>query len=269
MSTTTTTTPTDTARPAAATPAAPAERQGIRPIGFGRLVRVELRKTVDTIAGLWLMIVLAVIALGAMTAFQIWGPAEEVGFFTHVEVASLPLVLLVPIIGTLAATSEWSQRTGLVTFALEPRRGRVVGAKLVAAVVVMTVLYAVTVGSAAAVHAFGGGGDWSVDGLKVVGLLATLVLFVLQGSAFGFAFLNTPFAIVASLVLPTAWTVLSGIFAGVERVGVWLDLSRATTPLSEGAMSGPDWAHLATSTGVWVLLPLAVGTWRVLTREVK
>ena len=40
-------------------------------------------------------------------------------------------------------------------------------------------------------------------------------------------------------------------------------------PLFAGEMAGQDWAHLGTGVGVWVLLPLAIGTWRVLTREVK
>lgn len=265
----TTTAPAAPTSSTASVPTPTNAREGIRPVGFGRLVRVELRKTIDTIAGLWLMIVLAVIAVGAMAAFQIWGPIDEVSFFTLVEIAALPLTLLVPIIGIMAATSEWSQRTGLVTFSLEPRRGRVVAAKLVAAFLLMIALYAVTLGSAAAIHAIGGGGAWAVEGWKVGGLLAALILFVIQGSAFGFAFLNTPFAIVAALVLPTTWTILSNVFSGVQRAGEWLDLNRTTGPLSEGAMAGADWAHLATSTGVWVLLPLAIGTWRVLTREVK
>ena len=34
-------------------------------------------------------------------------------------------------------------------------------------------------------------------------------------------------------------------------------------------MAGQDWARLATSAAVWVLLPLAIGTYRVLHREVK
>ena len=43
--------------------------------------------------------------------------------------------MLLPILGIMAATAEWTQRTGLVTFTLEPRRGRVVLAKALAALV--------------------------------------------------------------------------------------------------------------------------------------
>lgn len=243
--------------------------QGIRPIGFARLVRVELRKTIDTRAGLWLLLVVALIAIGSMTAFQTWGPEGDASLRALVDLAAAPLLVLVPIIGTLAATSEWSQRTGLVTFTLEPRRGRVVAAKLVAVVILMVALDAVTLGAAAAIHGIGGGDAWGIPTAVLLGSLLTLVLYVLQGTAFGFALLNTPLAIVASLVLPTVWTLLSILFPVVGRIGVWLDLGRATGPLIGGEMTPTAWAHLATSIGCWVLLPLAIGTWRVLTREVK
>ena len=34
-------------------------------------------------------------------------------------------------------------------------------------------------------------------------------------------------------------------------------------------MTGENWGQLATSFGVGVLLPLAIGSWRVMHREVK
>ena len=38
-------------------------------------------------------------------------------------------------LGILLVTSEWGQRTGMVTFTLEPHRGKVIAAKVVAALV--------------------------------------------------------------------------------------------------------------------------------------
>ena len=43
--------------------------------------------------------------------------------------------LLLPVMGILLVTSEWSQRTDMTTFALEPHRSRVIMAKLVTGVV--------------------------------------------------------------------------------------------------------------------------------------
>ena len=54
-----------------------------------------------------------------------------------------------------------------------------------------------------------------------------------------------------------------------QDAGTWLNLDSVTQPLFAGEMSGQDWAQLATASGVWVVLPLVVGTYRVLTREVK
>ena len=55
----------------------------------------------------------------------------------------------------------------------------------------------------------------------------------------------------------------------VQDVAAWLDLQLVTGPLTEGTMTGENWGHLATATAVWVGLPMAIGTYRILTREVK
>lgn len=257
--------------PAAAHPAAPAP---VRPVPWSRSVHVELRKMVDTRAGRWLMIVMCGLSLVVGAALVTWGTVEELTLQTFVSSMSMPLVMLLPIIGIMAATQEWSQRTGLVTFTLEPRRGRVITAKLVAAVVLGLVVIAVTGLVAALFHAgvvafTDAPGSWSLEGAATAGLVLSLVLYVLQGVGFGMAFLSTPIAIVSSLVLPTVWSIASVITPRVESIGQWLDLSRVTEPLILGTMTGEQWAQLATSTAVWVGLPVAIGTWRVLRREVK
>jgi hypothetical protein len=35
------------------------------------------------------------------------------------------------------------------------------------------------------------------------------------------------------------------------------------------SLSGEEWAHLVVSAAIWLVLPLAIGTWRVLRAEVK
>ena len=47
--------------------------------------------------------------------------------------------ILLPVLGVMSVTSEWSQRTAMVTFALEPSRGRVIAAKYVSALVIAVV----------------------------------------------------------------------------------------------------------------------------------
>ena len=169
----------------------------------------------------------------------------------------------------MAATAEWSQRTGLVTFTLEPRRGRVVLAKVLAALLLALVVLAVAVVASALANVVGGTGEWDLSGAAGSGLVLALMIYVLQGVAFGLLFLNTPVAIVSVLVLPTVWSIATMAISALEDAGRWLNLDAVTQPLIAGEMAGRDWAQHGTATAVWVLLPLAVGTYRVLHREVK
>jgi len=54
-----------------------------------------------------------------------------------------------------------------------------------------------------------------------------------------------------------------------ESLQPWIDFADAQNPLIEGNVSGAEWAHLAVSGFIWLVLPLAIGTWRVLRAEVK
>ena len=100
-------------------------------------------------------------------------------------------------------------------------------------------------------------------------MVLTALIFTLQGVAFGAAFLNTPIAIVASLALPTVWTILTAMIERMAQVATWLDLNLVTGPLTEGTMTGESWAQLATASAMWVGLPLVIGSYRILTREIK
>lgn len=262
------TTNTATARRNEGSPALPA-LEDVGTVSFPRLVAIELRKSVNTRAGMWLMIVMAGISLVVVGAFAIWGPEEGHTFATFLGLTGTPLMMLLPILGIMLATQEWSTRTGLVTFTLEPRRGLVVAAKLVASVILGLLVLAAAFVAAGLVTALVGG-EWSMTGISAGGMVLAMGIFVLQGAGFGLAFLNTPFAIVASLVLPTAWTIATGLITALRDVAPWLNLEQPVgVLLSGGGMTGETWAQLGTATLLWVILPIAVGTWRVLTREIK
>lgn len=246
----------------------------VAPIPFSRNLLVELRKMVDTLAGRWLLIVSATISIGLVVVAAIFGDAEGAGYADYVAMTAFPLVLLLPIVGTMAATAEWSQRAGLTTFALEPRRGRVVVARSIAGLVLSILVLVVAFAGAAATFAVmtatsSSSGTWSISAAAVLGTVLALSIATLQGVAFGFAFLNTPVAIVLSLLLPSVWTMLSGLSDRIAGLAEWLDLGLVVQPLMEGTMTGESWAHLGTATAAWVALPMAVGAWRVMSREVK
>jgi hypothetical protein len=103
--------------------------------GLGRLVAVELRKMLNTRAGFWLQVAIVAITVVVVAVRSVVGEAADHTFASVLDVGLQPAAVLLPIVGILLVTSEWSQRTGMITFALVPVRSRVLGAKLVASVV--------------------------------------------------------------------------------------------------------------------------------------
>ena len=245
-----------------------------RAIPFSRLARVELRKQLDTRAGIWLLavVVLVNLALSALVLFA--GEPETRTWQEPTTASSLGQVLLLPPLGIMAATGEWSQRTALTTFTLEPRRNRVTAAKLLSAwglglTVMVGALLAGAVLNVVGMLWLDGDGSWALEWAVVGGMVGALLILVTQGLAFGLALMSTPVAIVAYLALPTAWTVLTMLVDSLDTTARWLNLDRAMGPLLDGQLDATAWAQLGTSTAVWVLLPLAVGLWRTARRDVS
>jgi ABC-2 type transport system permease protein len=95
------------------------------------------------------------------------------------------------------------------------------------------------------------------------------VLNVLLGVGFGLLFLNTPLAIVVYFALPAAWGILTSSVQALHSTGNWLDPSTAWDNLTNATMTGTTWAQVAAATAAWVLLPVALGTVRVLRSAVS
>lgn len=243
-------------------------------VPFTRLTLVEWRKQLDTRAGRWLLITIALVtaAVLVITAF-VDGPRSFETFYLG---TFTPMGILLPVVGILAATSEWSQRTGLVTFTLEPRRTRVGLAKLVSALGSGIVFFAVAIALAALTHlavvAFADvDPTWNLTtGTLGSGLLLT-ALYMAQGIAFGALILNTAGAIVAFFAVPMAFAIVDGLVASARDVIPWIDLTMASEPLllDAASMTGEQWAQMATASAIWVLLPLTVGLVRVARAEIK
>src|SRR5690606_17715139 len=159
----------------------PAVLEGER-IPFLRHVRIELRKTVDTRASAWLLIAIAAITVGA-TVLPLFLSSDGSGldWASFVLFASSGWSFLLPFIGVLSATSEWTQRTALSTFTLEPRRTVVNLAKLVASLILGIAMVAATYAAGAVVNVIGiaffdGSGSWALDGVVVLGYLGTMAI---------------------------------------------------------------------------------------------
>jgi ABC-2 type transport system permease protein len=242
------------------------------PIPFARLTLVELRKLADTRAGLWLLILIALGTVGTSAIQLGWASDEELAFAGFYAFGLVPSAVLLPVLGILSMTGEWSQRTALTTFTLTPARLRVIAAKIAAGVLIALAATAATMLLSAAANllgiALGGSGGWRVaPSLLWQGALLE-VLFLLMGMGFGALLLNSPLAIVAYFALPTLWSGLGDAIRALHGAAAWLDLDVTSGPLSEPAMTLGEYSRLGVSAAVWVAVPLALGSWRILRREV-
>ena len=248
---------------------------GVAAVPFSRVLRVELRKLVDTRAGFWLLAAIGIITVAVVVVFLFAADAEELTFLHFIGVTATPQSILLPVLGILAITTEWSQRTGLVTFTLEPSRGRVAGAKLLAVVLVGLLAVGVAMVVAAVGNVLGmvlvnGSGSWSIEGANIRDFVFLQLVGVVQGVAFGMLLMSTAAAVVLYFALPLAWNALFSLVGALEGPAPWLDFNTAIGPVYSGeTLRGDDWAHVAVSGTIWVVIPFAIGLVRLLRREVK
>ncbi|MFI7611642.1 hypothetical protein ACIBP6_10525 [Nonomuraea terrae] len=239
-----------------------------RGVPFGRLLRVETRKLFDTRGNLVLSAVLLVLSLALVVGRSV--VTGETRFFTLAGTAAIALGVLLPVLGVLTMTGEWSHRTALTTFTLEPRRGRVLAAKCLSAGSAAVVVSLISLLFAALVTAaHGGEARWGVDPLALLGWIATMVLMTGEGLALGLLLLNAPAAIVICLVSPMLWGFVARLGTTGETPASWLDLNATTNALMNADMSPTAAAQLATSALAWIVLPLAAGFLRVLRTDIR
>lgn len=254
--------------------AAPPVRTAPPAVWLARLTVVELRKAVDTRAGRWLLLVIGVgcVAVGLLTA--LFDRSTQLGVQGALTAQHSSAVnLLLPVVGILLATSEWSRRTALTTYALVPRRHRVTTAKVLAA----SLLAVAVTGFVLAVSALlvllvplwsDTTGRWDLDLVLLAQVTLAAVLFTLGGVAFGLALVSTPLAVVLFFVLPTVLTVLGATVDALREPLQWLDINLTLYELYLPDTTSREWARAATSTLAWVVVPMAVGAVRTARREV-
>jgi ABC-type transport system involved in multi-copper enzyme maturation permease subunit len=236
---------------------------------------VELRKMVDTRSGIALLCAIELLAIGVAAVQLVAGKAAGstlAGFFAMTQV---PVSILLPVAGILSVTSEWSRRTTLITFALVPRRERVVAAKLLAAVVLTALAVVACLAVAAATNAAGhvagrGNGSWHMTGAVLGDAFVALLASVLMGAGFGMLLRSSALAIVVYFVVPIVWSILGSYVSWLKSWAAWLDLSATAGPLLQGAsVTAEGWAKFAVSAALWVLVPMLLGLGRLLCGEIK
>jgi len=247
-------------------------------IPLSRITRVELRKSLDTRAGFWLLAsigIAAVLATGAVIAFA---PTDQFTYSTFTLAIGFPMSVILPMVAILSVTAEWSQRSGLTTFTLVPHRTRILLGKAVAAVTiaVVSMLVAFPVGAVgnvigSAIH--GVPTVWDLGVVDVLYMVAGNTLLLMVGFMLGVLLRSSTAALVAYLlyafVAPTLLTFLAMNQAWFADLQPWVDPNVSQDALFRGGLSGEQWAQLAVTTLVWLVVPLAVGVRALVRSEVK
>ena len=255
------------------------EQHGDRPtIPLGRVVRVELRKMFDTRSGFWLMASLVIVGVLATVGTILFAPDDQLTHNTFAAAIGFPMTIVLPIIAILAITGEWSQRTGLTTFTLVPNRRRVLLAKTISSVVVgiaamLVALVVGVVGNVAGTAINGSDLVWDLSAAQFGTIVIGSLLCLLTGTMLGMVLRNSPAALVTyfvlTLVLPTLFGILAASQPDFVDVRPWVDAELARSFLFEGPPQGEQWAQVAATAGLWLVLPTLLGLRAVLRSEVK
>jgi hypothetical protein len=247
-------------------------------IPLSRVVRVELRKMFNTRSGFWLIASIGITGLIATIATIAFAPDEDLTYYNFAAAIGFPITVILPMVALLSITSEWSQRTGLTTFTYVPNRGRVVWAKTLSSVTVAvaSMIYAMAIGAVGNVVGSTIAGTPLVWDLSV-GHAATIVLgnltCLLTGTMIGMLLRSSAGGLVTYFVITLLVPNLSSLLASSQdwyrHLQPWVDLGYAQTFMFEGMHTGAQWAHVATTVGLWIVLPGFFGLRRVLRSEVK
>jgi len=175
-------------------------------------------------------------------------------------------------------TDEWSQRSGLTTFTLVPGRGRVVIGKAIACLTTALVPVPIAFGVGALGNLLGtaiAGVDtlWDLTVANLLTIGSANLLALLFGFMLGVLIRKSPAAIVAyfvcTFVLPPLTMLLAGSQDWFRKLQPWVDYGYAQSQFFDGAVTTQQWTHLAVTSAIWLVIPLAVGLVLMSRTEVK
>lgn len=238
-------------------------------IPFTLLVRVEWGKATETRAARWLLAAVAATTVGLMLVPILSPSSIDQTYTSYLSYAATGLSILLPVVAILTLTSEWSQRTVLTTFTQEPRRIRIVTAKITVALLLgasaAVIGGLVTAAGLAAAAASGRSLNANLTAGLVIAFLLYVLLNVMTGVALGALVHNSAVAIVLSFALPIGFAFLG---RASHVVADWLDYTTAFNWLLNGESSGHT-AQILTAVALWIAAPLAVGLVRTVRREIN
>jgi ABC-2 type transport system permease protein len=237
-------------------------------IPFARLVRVEWAKATDTRAARWLLALVALLTVGMMMVPVVAPSTFDQTYNGYLRVAALGQSMLLGVVTILMFTSEWSQGSVITTFTQEPRRLRVLNAKLTVSMM-LSGGAAVFGGAVTAVGlTLAASSGRALEANLSIGAIASYLLYVLlnvlASVALGALLQNSAAAIAASFALPAT---VAALGQASTLVSNWIDMATAWRWMLDN-----DWGghvpHITFSIVFWVAVPLAAGFVRTVRRDV-
>jgi ABC-type transport system involved in multi-copper enzyme maturation permease subunit len=189
-------------------------------------------------------------------------------YASYLRVAALAMTILLPVVAILMFTGEWSQRSVYTTFTQEPRRIRVLNAKLAVSMLLggggAVFGGVVTAAGLGLASASGRALEANLNVGAITGYLLFVLLNVLAGVALGALLVSSATAIAACFALPVAFALLG---AASTLVADWIDMSTTWNWVLENEWGGHV-PQISVSVLFWVAVPLAAGVGRTIRRDV-
>ncbi len=231
-------------------------------------LRVELRRLTNTrfSQGLLLGVGLFSIAVVWFYATTIAKPGASM--YEYMVVGGQFIGFAVQIIAVLAMSADWRHRTALTTYALDPKRTRVLLSRLAALWLLGIAFTALAAAMGAVAGALAGATfAGASDVVSACFWLAVHVtISVLIGAALGAAFQSVAPALVIALIGPQMVPSIIAFLS--EEAARWTDYLNPLTAAITGREFTGEVAPFAASLVLWILLPLAIGIWRNLRQDV-
>ncbi len=238
------------------------------PIPFSRLVRVEWTKATDTRAARWLLALVALSTAGLMLVPVLAPTSFNQTYASYLRVGALGLSVLLPVVTILAFTGEWTQRSVMTTFTQEPRRIRVVNAKLAVSLLLGgggAVFGGVVAAAGLAVASASGRPlDANLSAGAITSYVIYVLLNVLAAVSLGALLQNSAAAIAASFALPAAVALLGNASTLVSE---WIDMSTPWNWVLHNEWEGHV-PQISVSIVFWVVIPLSAGLVRTTRRDI-
>jgi hypothetical protein len=234
---------------------------------IGRATVLELRKSANSRARRWLLIVSGVVGLLSAGLVAMTGPAQDhtfavISFYTQSAI-SLPL----PFVSVLIMTQEFGRRASSEAFASGTPLDAIVAAKLLASAIIAVggaafgILISFVATSAAAPAA--NERRWDALGMIILGSVLVQLIAQLSGAGWGLLLRSSALAIVADVVAPLGLWIIAGLIPSLRGVQAWLAPFSSVRDLLSGQMDAQAWVQTGVIALVWVVALNAVGIFRL------